>query len=169
MSRQPWFERRFQFDLPPQNHRDVLARLMSAPLLVHALGHSLDPTTATTRDGSRWSIQENIGHLLDLEPLWATRTDELLAGAAVLSAADLDNQKTHDADHNTADLTALVRSFARTRSAWVDRLQALDAADFARSSRHPRLEQPMRLVDHCVFVAEHDAHHLGRILERLEN
>jgi hypothetical protein len=30
---------------------------------------------------------------------------------------------------------------------------------------HPRLKQPMRLVDHLYFAAEHDDHHLARIWE----
>jgi hypothetical protein len=33
---------------------------------------------------------------------------------------------------------------------------------------HPRLKQPMRLVDHLFFVAEHDDHHLALIRELLD-
>jgi hypothetical protein len=33
---------------------------------------------------------------------------------------------------------------------------------------HPRLKQPMRLVDHLYFVAEHDDHHLATIREMME-
>jgi len=32
---------------------------------------------------------------------------------------------------------------------------------------HPRLKQPMRLVDHLFFVAEHDDHHMARIWEMI--
>ena len=39
---------------------------------------------------------------------------------------------------------------------------------FDRSMLHPRLQQPMRLVDHLCFVAEHDDHHLARIWELLQ-
>lgn len=167
MSRQPWFARKFQFDLAPENHRDVLARLMSTPLMVHALCRNLAAAVATARRGDSWSIQENVGHLLDLEPLWSGRTDDLAGGADTLRPADLENLATHRAGHNARDLVDLVEQFARTRGAWADRLEALSTDDFATSARHPRLDQPMRLIDHCVFVAEHDAHHLGRILELL--
>jgi hypothetical protein len=34
---------------------------------------------------------------------------------------------------------------------------------------HPRLKQPMRLVDHLYFVAEHDDYHLARIWEMIES
>jgi predicted short-subunit dehydrogenase-like oxidoreductase (DUF2520 family) len=30
-----------------------------------------------------------------------------------------------------------------------------------RTSLHPRLKRPMRLIDLCFFVAEHDDHHLA--------
>lgn len=168
MTRQPWFERRFEFGLAPENFHDALARLMATPLQIHAFCQDLAPGTATARDGERWSIQENVGHLLDLEELWSTRTEEILGGAETLTAADLQNTKSHAADHNAGTLANLVGEFARTRGAWVDRLAGCDAAAFARSARHPRLDQSMRLIDLCVFVAEHDAHHCGRILQLLQ-
>jgi len=31
------------------------------------------------------------------------------------------------------------------------------------SALHPRLGTPLRLIDHALFVAEHDDHHLARI------
>jgi hypothetical protein len=31
------------------------------------------------------------------------------------------------------------------------------------TAHHPRLEQPMTVVDLCFFVAEHDDHHLAAI------
>jgi hypothetical protein len=33
---------------------------------------------------------------------------------------------------------------------------------------HPRLKQPMRLVDHLYFVVEHDDHHVARIWEMID-
>jgi hypothetical protein len=45
----------------------------------------------------------------------------------------------------------------------------LRAEEFNRSLLHPRLKQPMRLVDHLYFVAEHDDHHLARIWEMIHS
>ena len=47
----------------------------------------------TRRRGDTWSIQENVGHLLDLEPLWDRRLDDYDASAQVLHPADLENRK----------------------------------------------------------------------------
>jgi hypothetical protein len=35
--------------------------------------------------------------------------------------------------------------------------------DQSRTSLHPRLQQPMRMIDHAYFVAEHDDHPIERI------
>ena len=44
-------------------------------------------------------------------------------------------------------------------------LEGLATEDFARTAWHPRLNVSMRLVDHLLFIAEHDDHHLARIWE----
>ena len=49
----------------------------------------------------------------------------------------------------------------------VARLEDLDEAGVERSSQHPRLGQPMRVIDMAIFAAEHDDHHLARIGELL--
>ena len=119
----------------------------------------------TWKPGGGWSLKEQAGHLADLEPLWATRLDEFLAGADTLSAADLANTKTHEAHHNDRPLDQILTTFREARSAWMARLDQLDPLDFAREALHPRLRVRIRLVDHLYFVAEHDDHHLARVWE----
>jgi uncharacterized damage-inducible protein DinB len=47
----------------------------------------------------------------------------------------------------------------------VERAEALGPADLGHAALHPRLGQPMTVVDHLFFVAEHDDHHLAAIGE----
>jgi hypothetical protein len=63
----------------------------------------------------------------------------------------------------------VLAGFRRECGGTLERLEALAPEAFARSAHHPRLDQPMRLVDTLFFQAEHDDHHLARIsdLERL--
>jgi uncharacterized damage-inducible protein DinB len=119
----------------------------------------------TRKPGGAWSLKEQAGHLGDLEPLWATRLDEFLAGAPLLSPADLANTKTHEARHNDRPIDEILTTFREARSAWMARLDRLDPQDFAREAWHPRLRVRIRLVDHLYFVAEHDDHHLARVWE----
>jgi len=162
MARRDWVEREFRFHLPIENYQDALERLRGTPSRLEERTASLPREKAIQRDGGRWSPQENVGHLLDLEPLGMGRTQDILAGRD-LRAADLSNEKTHRAGHNEVRLQDLLARFREARLAWVARLAELAAPDFARSGRHPRLGTPMRLLDLCQFVADHDDHHLARI------
>jgi uncharacterized damage-inducible protein DinB len=160
-----WFDREFAFPDGPETHPSARSRLRGAPARVEEATRGLDRALLTRRLDGTWSIQENAGHLLDLEPLWAGRLDELLSGAETLRAADLANRKTDEARHNEAELADLLARFREARLAFVRRLDELSLDDFGRTALHPRLKQPMRLIDHLVFVAEHDDHHLARIEE----
>jgi hypothetical protein len=110
-------------------------------------------------------MQEHLGHLLDLDELHLGRVDDFEAGAETLRAADLQNKKTHEADHNRREVKHLVQDFRRERRRFVERLEAFDPALLSRTAIHPRLRQPMRVVDMAWFVAEHDDHHLARMTE----
>jgi GNAT superfamily N-acetyltransferase/uncharacterized damage-inducible protein DinB len=161
--RVPWMERRWTFVFPAGNHGDVLERLRGTPARLEERLSGAAADARTRREGGVWSAQENAGHLLDVEELWAVRTQEILAGARELRAADPSNARTVAARHNEADLRGLLARFRAARTSWVERLSRLSPRDFARSSLHPRLKCPMRLVDLCIFVADHDDHHLARI------
>lgn len=159
-----WLDRRFEYTPPAGEYPMIVERLRGTPARVDDRVRFLTPAVLTKRAGDAWSIQEHIGHLLDLEPLWAVRVEEFLRGAKELRAADMSNRKTHEAKHNDRALAALVAGFAVSRRRLVDRLEG--APDPACTSFHPRLKRPMRLIDLCFFVAEHDDHHLA-IVSRL--
>ncbi len=158
-----WFSRRFTFNAEPALFPNLIERLRGTPARLEERLRPLDRATLTARVGDHWSIQENAGHLLDLEPLWAQRLDDFERGAERLSTADLTNRRTADANHNAAELTDILSKFRHAREQFVGRLEAYDATFVAKSSLHPRLEQPMRVIDHVLFVAEHDDHHLATI------
>jgi hypothetical protein len=62
-------------------------------------------------------------------------------------------------------IKTILAEFRVARERQVKLLIGLRPDDFARSAWHPRLKMPMRLVDHLLFIAEHDDHHLARIWE----
>jgi uncharacterized damage-inducible protein DinB len=122
------------------------------------------------KQGSKWSAQEHAGHLADLEPLWMAGVNDFLTEVDTLTVADLTNRKTDEGNHNGRKLEEILAQFRTSRLRLLDRLRELHPELFARTKLHPRLKQPMRLVDHLYFVAEHDDHHLAKIWEitRLE-
>ena len=160
-----WFDRTFELGLPASAAPAIVARLRStADRLVRALDGVPQPLRVHRHDG-RWSMQEHAGHLLDLESLFVGRLDDFNNGAASLGAADLENRKTHEAGHNRRSPDEIVAAFRAARAEFVRCVEAMDSATLSRSALHPRLRQPMTVVDHCFFVAEHDDHHLAAIAE----
>jgi uncharacterized damage-inducible protein DinB len=107
--------------------------------------------------------------LLDLEPLWLARVNDYVAASDQLTAADLTNRQTDQANHNARQLDGILLGFRAAREILLKRVDELDPSLFARCIPHPRLKTPMRLVDHLYFVAEHDDHHLARMHELLHN
>jgi hypothetical protein len=167
ISRKPWFERRFTFDLPVSAAPGLIERLRGTPIRLEHRLSGLTTPQLTARHGGHWSLQENAGHLGDLEPLWMARAEDLAVGRATLHPADLENRRTHEAQHNQAALAVLLARFREARVDLVHQLEAADEADWERSAMHPRLQTPMRLLDHAFFIAEHDDHHLATITELL--
>jgi hypothetical protein len=165
MSRIPWTERKFDFNFPVELFPEMLERLRGTPARLEDRLKHLPPEILTRRDGERWSMQENAGHLLDLESMVDKRLDEYEAGAATLHAADMTNRKTYEGDHNQQPITAILAEFRRQRSEIVARLDDFKPAMFGRTALHPRLNVPMRVVDMIFFQAEHDDFHLARISE----
>ena len=110
-------------------------------------------------------MQENAGHLLDLESLVQQRLDQYLAKSRTLHAADMSNKKTYDASHNDVSIETILKNFRQQRMLTVQRLDRFDAEVFSRIALHPRLYLDMRLVDMLFFQAEHDDYHLTRISE----
>jgi uncharacterized damage-inducible protein DinB len=163
-----WFERKFEFTFPLQLYPNLCARLRGTPARLEELLRNRPQTLLVKKTGDQWSIQEQAGHLLDLEPLWLARVEDFIADRAELTPADLTNRKTHEAAHNTRPLQEVLGEFRQARVQLVSRAEQLDPAQFARAILHPRLKQPMRLIDHLYFVAEHDDHHLARIWEMLK-
>src|SRR6185295_12162902 len=160
-----WTARTFQFTFPVEVYPEMIERVRGTPARLEDRVKSIAPEILTRRDGERWSIQENAGHLLDLESLFSQRLDEYLAGAEVLHAADMTNRKTYDADHNQVSLQTILSDFRAQRTQLASRLDDLTSETFARVAHHPRLNVPMRLVDMLFFQSEHDDFHLARISE----
>lgn len=158
-----WFKREFTFDLPAWMYPNLIERLRGTPQRLLERVGSLPRRTLVERDSDRWSIQENAGHLFDVESLWMGRVDDFCAGREALRPADLRNRQTHEANHNAASIESILDAFGESRLALVCRIEDADAPLLERTCWHPRLNKPMRLMDLVLFVVEHDDHHLATI------
>ncbi len=158
-----WFDRTFTFGLPLGVFPAVLERLRGTPVRAAELVSGVPQELLARRAGGKWSIQEHIAHLTDLGALDDKRLKDYLAGATALSPADLENRTTETADHNRQPIAVVLTHLRTGREELVRRMDALTEAEVGRTATHPRLRQPMRLMDWAIFVADHDDHHLAHV------
>jgi uncharacterized damage-inducible protein DinB len=161
-----WYDRKFEFSFPAELYPDLCVRLRGTPARLEEMVRGCAPERMIQAAAEgKWSAQEHVGHLLNLEPLWLARVEDFASGRNELSVADLTNRGTFEARYNERPLPEILAAFRQARLAMVDRLDRVDTALSGRTLLHPRLKTPMRLVDHLFFVAEHDDHHLAIIWE----
>lgn len=165
MNQVKWFKRTFDFSGKQNIFPSIMERLADTSLRLEHKIASIPPVHLTKRCDNTWSIQENVGHLADLEPLWQGRLVDILANEKYLRPTDLANGKTHEANHNERNVDDILAEFSQLRLKTLLQLKELSEEDIFRNALHPRLETPMRTMDLFLFVAEHDDHHLARMSE----
>ena len=158
-----WIDRKFDFDFPASIYPDLIKRLETTPLRLETLVKEIPPDILTVQPSHKWSIQENVGHLLTVDGLFAGRLDDYAAGAAELRPAKVDGSRTDQAVYNSWQMSTILTDFRDTRVAYINRLKDFETDFFERESWHPRLQQPMRVCDMLYFQAEHDDYHLQKI------
>ncbi len=162
----PWIERSFQFDFTIGLLPVIFSRLEGTAFRLHNLTDNADENFCSiTQNG--WSVKQHIGHLTDLEELWWKRLKDFEQNKPVLTAADMSNAKTAEANHNEKQLHELMQSFTNERKRMIEFIYSFDEGMLGKTSLHPRLNKPMRLIDSLYFVAEHDDHHLAIISKLL--
>ncbi len=165
--RQPWFQGEFSRGLPAHLLAVIVERLRGTPArLADRLGR-LSGDVLTLCSGDTWSIQENVGHLVDLESLWHQRFLDLACAASnsrkrTSPIAGPPKQITMH-----AQLQSLLSEFRQARAKLVRELETFPDEMMGFTALHPRLKSPMNVVDKAFFVAEHDDYHLARISELL--
>jgi hypothetical protein len=158
-----WTDRTFEFNLAEELFPAIVCRLAGTPARLEDIAKSLPQADLVKKINESWTVQENIGHLLDLEELHVMRLHEYLDKKDELSAADMTNKKTYDANHNSKNIDDILGAFRKSRMEYVKLLDSIDDEVISRYSYHPRLKLPMRLIDNVYFAAEHDDHHIAII------
>ncbi|MFN0175309.1 MAG: hypothetical protein ACKVU0_11720 [Saprospiraceae bacterium] len=114
MKRTEWFKREF----PPISDNGIFPCILerlegTAPRLKNKLENF--KTDSPLTKNHKWSINKEVGHLLDLEPLWYERALQIIQDHENLMPADLTNRKTHEANHDEININVLVAQFAEAR------------------------------------------------------
>jgi uncharacterized damage-inducible protein DinB len=170
MSASKWFERKFDFSFDVKEYAAIYQRLQQAPeRLEHLLQNKAEEPMLAHEPEGKWSVKEHTGHLSVLEPLWRTRIHDILEKKPILTPTDLNNSATSDAGFNKLSITELLQRFADERKQTLSLLDSIDINNHGNTSLHPRMQQPMRIIDIAYFTAEHDDHHIEVIREIINN
>lgn len=163
MTAKKWFDKKFDFNFGTEQFSLLSERLRNASGIFRETLLSVPEEVLVFQPNGKWSIKENIGHLLILESLWLKRCVEIKNGREKMSPADLNNTATDEANFNDQPLSILLEKFILEREKILEFLDHLKPEDLTNASLHPRLHEPMRILDLMYFVAEHDDHHLFTI------
>ena len=118
--------------------------------------------------GQSSSAKQHIAHLDDLHEFDQRRLKEFLVRVPTLSGADRANRQTHAANDNEVRPDVIVARLRTRRLELVKRMADLTEAEIGAVATHPRLGQPLRLIDWAVFVADHDDHHLASARQAID-
>lgn len=163
MRRTNWFERVFPAITDNGLLPGIVERLEGTPArLVEKTKFLPEDFNPASADG-KWSFKKEIGHLADIESLWFERLQQIIADDPDMKVADLTNRKTHEATHDSSSFEELIAEFKPQREKFVAALRSLKDEDLEKTSLHPRLKTPMKVIDLAFFVAEHDDHHLAQV------
>jgi uncharacterized damage-inducible protein DinB len=165
MGQVKWYDRKFNFDIKQNIFPSIIERLWGTPFRLQEKLKSVPSIMLTSKINNTWSVKENTGHLIDLEPLWQGRLQDIINGQIELRPTDLQNSKTTLANHNDTPTGELINAFKQQRQKTIFLLEDIDEPTVFKSALHPRLKTPMRTMDLFLFVAEHDDYHLARITE----
>lgn len=68
MEQVKWFDRKFEFSFEQNIFPSIIERLEGTPIRLQDKVDKIPSEQLTTKFTESWSIQENIGHLIDLDP-----------------------------------------------------------------------------------------------------
>lgn len=124
MKQEKWFDRSFNFENNQNVFPSILERLSGTPIRLEEKVKGTSENILTFSLNNTWTIKQNIGHLIDLEPLWQRRLDGIINNQTELRPADLQNSKTDLANHNTTSLQELLSEFREIRTQTIKTLQS---------------------------------------------
>jgi DinB superfamily len=115
----------------------------------------------------KWCIWEMLGHLADMEILYAYRIRQMVADKDPVIAPIDQDAWAKNLGYLESPISELVALYGLNRHANVRLLRRLKAADLQKSARHPELDHRVTVVDYVGMMAKHGPNHLAQI-ERLK-
>jgi hypothetical protein len=111
----------------------------------------------------KWCILEILGHLADVEIVYAYRIRQMVADKKPVIAAIDQNDWAKNLGYLEASPAELIAQFGLNRHHNLRVLRRLKQADLSRSAYHPETKADVNLADMVQRLSKHDANHLEQI------
>jgi hypothetical protein len=148
-----------------KSHLDAAEK---SPKQIAAAVSGLAEQTVHYKPGpDKWCILEVLGHLADMEVMYAYRMRQMLADKKpVIAPIDQDDwaKNLHYTEESAAELVAL---YGLNRHHNLQLLRRLQPGDLDKSAYHPELQHNVTLAEYVEKMGTHGASHLRQI-ERLK-
>jgi hypothetical protein len=126
-----------------------------------------DKTLRYKPSPEKWCVLEILGHLADVEVIYAYRLRQMLADAKPVIAPIDQDAWARNLGYLESSPAELVALYGLNRHANMQLLRRLKAADPKKSAYHPELKKDVTVADMVERMSGHGANHLAQI-ERLK-
>jgi len=115
----------------------------------------------------KWCVLQILGHLADVEIIYAHRIRQMLADAKPVIAPIDQDAWARNLGYLESSPAELVALYGLNRHANLQLLRRLKTADLKKSAHHPELKADVTVADMVEKMSGHGANHLAQI-ERLK-
>jgi hypothetical protein len=144
-------------DAAEKSPKEIAAAVSGLPQKV--LGYKPSP--------EKWCILEVLGHLADVEIVYAYRIRQMLADKQpVIAPMDQDNWA-RNLGYKESPPAELIALYGLNRHHNLRLLRRLKPEDLAKSAYHPELKRDVTVAEYVEKMGTHGANHLAQI-ERLK-
>ena len=144
-------------DIAEKSPKEIAAAVSGLP----------DKTLRYKPSPEKWCVLEILGHLADMELLYAYRMRQMLADAKPVIAPIDQDAWARNLGYLQSSPAELVALYGLNRHANLQLLRRLKAADLKKSAFHPELKADVTVADMVERMSGHGANHLAQI-ERLK-
>jgi hypothetical protein len=126
-----------------------------------------DKTLRYKPSPDKWCILEILGHLADIEIVYAHRFRQMLADKKPVIAPMDQDAWAQNLGYLETPAPGLVALYGLNRHHTVQLLRRLKLADLGKTAYHPELKREVTVADYVERIGTHGANHLAQI-ERLK-
>jgi hypothetical protein len=148
-----------------KKHLDAAEK--SPKQIAAAVSRLADKTLRYKPSPEKWCILEILGHLADMEVMYAYRIRQMLADKKPVIASIDQNAWAQNLGYMETPAPELVALYGLNRHHNLQLLRRLKPGDLEKSADHPELKHDVTVAEYVEKMGTHGANHLAQI-ERLK-